>query len=274
MTSDGKDAIDDDGVNCESVKREVDEGSLRFAQDHFFGIGDEADAGDFRIFEESVHAFEFVEEIADVDEIAVRGQVEGRDAIGDGADGLQEIPLKGKDVLHIPIESGGHADEAQRFGGGSGIEDDDVVTLLAAVLVDVHHRAELFHAGKDGEFFGFDSADAGSAEDGTDVGGDFLPVALDLFLDIELEDGEAVVDRERVRSFVVEKLGIEVEGIGETVGRVNTHHQSAVTEGGEFYAGGRGEAGLAYAAFAAEEKNPHGDIISPMTVFPAGLRIA
>ena len=116
-----------------------------------------------------VNAFEFVEEIADVGEIAVRGEIERRDAIGDGADGFQEIPLKGKDVLHVPIESGGHADEAERFGGGRGVEDDDVVALLAAVLVDVHHGAELFHAGKDGEFFGFDSADAGGAQDGNDI---------------------------------------------------------------------------------------------------------
>ena len=227
-----------------------------------------------RIFQEVVNAFELVKEIADVDEVAVRGEVEGRDAIGDGAHGFQQIPLKRKNVLHVPIERGGHADEAEGFGGGSGVEDDDVVALLAAVLVDVHHGAELFHAGKDGEFFGFDSADAGSAQYGADVGGDFLPVALDLFLNIELEDGEAIIDGERVGSFVVEELGIEVEGIGEAVGRVNAHHQGAVTEGGEFYAGRRGEAGLADAAFAAEEKNPHRGIISPMTVFPLPLRIA
>ena len=61
----------------------------------------------------------------------------------------------------------------------------------------------------------------------------------------------------------MKELGIEVEGIGQAVRGVNAHHQRPVPERGEFHAGGRGEAGLADAAFAAEEKNPHGDIISP-----------
>ena len=39
-----------------------------------------------------------------------------------------------------------------------------VVALLAAELVHVHHGAELFHAGQDGEFFGLDVADAGGAQ--------------------------------------------------------------------------------------------------------------
>ena len=216
-----------------------------------------------RIFHDFVNAFEFLEEIADVDEVAVGGQLERRDAIGDGADGFQQIPLKGKNVLHVPVERGGHADEAQRFGGRRGVEHDHVVALLAPVLVDVHHGAELFHAGKNGEFLGFHAADAGGAQHGTDVGRDLLPVALDLFLDVQFEDRKPVIDRQRIGSLRVEEVGVEIEGIGQAVRGVDAHHQRAVAELGEFDAGGRGQAGLAHAALAAEEKNPHGDIISP-----------
>ena len=48
------------------------------------------------------------------------------------------------------------------------------------------------------------------------------------------------------------KLGFEVEGIGQAVRGIDAHHQGAVTEAGELQAGGGRETGFADAAFAAE----------------------
>ena len=86
-----------------------------------------------------------------------------------------------------------------RFGGRRTIEHDHVITAFAPELVDVHHGAQLFHAGQDGQFFRFDVADAGGAQDGNHVGGDLAPVPLDLLLDVHFMDGQAVGDRDKGR---------------------------------------------------------------------------
>src|SRR5579864_7722853 len=78
--------------------------------------------------------------------------------------------------------------------GGSAVENDDLVTILAPELIDIHHGAQFFHAGQDGQLFGFDIADAGGAKDRDDVGGDFAPVAFDFLLDVDLLDGEVGVN--------------------------------------------------------------------------------
>ena len=61
---------------------------------------------------------------------------------------------------------------------------DHVIALLAAVLVDVHHGAEFFHAGKNGQFFGLHVFDAGGAQHGDGVGRNFLPMPPDLMLNV------------------------------------------------------------------------------------------
>src|SRR5439155_1351196 len=83
----------------------------------------------------------------------------------------------------------------------------------------VHHCAELFHAGEDGQLLGFHVADAGGAQNGNHVGGDFAPVPLDLLLDIDFVDGEVVVDLQRVAGLGVEEAGFQVEGVGKAVRR-------------------------------------------------------
>ena len=55
----------------------------------------------------------------------------------------------------------------------------------------------------------------------------------------------------------VEEGGVKVERIGEAVGGVDAHYESAVTAFGEFDTGGGGYAGFTDAAFTAEEKNTH-----------------
>ena len=46
------------------------------------------------ILHDFVDAFELGEESVDIGEVAVGGQLEGRDAIGDRAHGLEQIPLE------------------------------------------------------------------------------------------------------------------------------------------------------------------------------------
>src|ERR1035441_1901506 len=63
---------------------------------------------------------------------------------------------------------------------GIGLNHDGVLIFHPPVLIDIHHGAQLFHAGQNGEFFRLDTADARGAQHGAYIGGDFLPVALDL----------------------------------------------------------------------------------------------
>ena len=221
------------------------------------GIGDQAHAGDLGIFQQFVDAVQLAEQVLDVGEVAVGGQFDRRHAIGERPHGLEDAALEGEDVLHVPLERGRHADEAHGFGGRGAIEHDDVVAVLAAELVDVHHGAQLFHAGEDGEFLGLDVADAGGAQHGDDVGGDLAPVALDLLLDIDFVDGEVVVDGVGVAGLAVEEVGFEVEGVGQAVGGIDAHDQRAIAEARELQAGGGGETGFPDASFAAEEKDAH-----------------
>lgn len=253
----GEDAVDDDAVNGEAVEGEVDEGALGFADDHFLGVGDEADAGDLGVFHEVVDALDFFVEVFDVGEVGVGGEVDGGDAVGEGADGFKDAALEGEDVLHVPVEGGGHGDEAEGFGGGGAVEDDDVVAAVFAPLVDVHHGGEFFHAGEDGHFLGFDVVEAGGFEDAGDVAGDLLPVAFDFLLDVDFVDVEVGGDFAGVGGGGVEEAGFEVEGVGEGVGGVDAHDEGAVAELGEADAGSGGEAGFADTAFAAEEEDTH-----------------
>ena len=170
---------------------------------------------------------------------------------------FQDAALEGKDVLHVPLERGRHADEAHGFGGGRAVEHDDVVALLAAELVDVHHGAQLFHAGEDGEFLGLDVADAGGAQHRDHVGGDFAPVPLDLLLNIDLVDGEVVVDGVGVAGLGVEEAGFQIEGVGQAMRRIDAHDQGAIAEPGELQTGGSGKTGFPDASFAAKEKDAH-----------------
>ncbi len=146
------------------------------------------------IFQQFADAIEATEQILNVGEVTIRREFHGRNAIGDGPHRFEDPALEREDVLHVPFERGGHADEAHGFGGGRAIEHDDVVALFAAELIDVHHGAQLFHAGKDGQFLGFDVADAGGAQHGDHVGRNFAPVAFDLLLDVDFVDGELLVD--------------------------------------------------------------------------------
>ncbi len=191
-------AIHDDAIDRQTVQREIDECPLRFAQHHFLGIGDQPDAGDLRIFEQFRNPFQSPEQLLDIAEVAVRGQLHRRNAIGHRPHGFENSALEREDVLHVPFERGGHADEAHGFGGGRAIEHDHLVTPLAPVLIHVHHRAQLFHAGQNGQLLGLHVADAGGAQDGNHIGGDLAPVPLDLLLDVDLLDGEVVVDRQRI----------------------------------------------------------------------------
>ena len=164
-------------------------------------------------------------------------------------------------MLHVPIERGGHADEPKRFGGRGGVRHNDVVALLLAVLIDVHHGAELFHAGENGEFFGFDAANASGSQHRTHVRGDLLPMTLDLFLNIQLENGEAIGDLQRIGGLRVEEVVVQVKAVGQAVRWIDAHDQGAVAKFGEFHSGRSSEAGFADAALAGEHENPHENII-------------
>ena len=188
---------------------------------------------------------------------SVGGKLHGRDSIGDRPHRFYDSALEGKDMLHVPLERGRHAHEAHRFGSGGAIEHDHVVALFAAKLVDVHEGAKLFHAREDGELLGLHVANAGGAQYGNHVGGDFAPVPLDLLLDIDFVDGEVVVNLQRVAGLGIEEAGLEVKGIGQAVRRIDAHHQGSIAELGKLQSGSSGQTRLTDTPLAAEKQDAH-----------------
>src|SRR5208283_826707 len=114
----------------------------------------------------------------------------------------------------------------------------------------------------------FDVADPSRAQYRNDIGGDLLPVALDLFLNVQFENGQTVLNRKRIRGLDLKQFDIQIERICQAVSGINAHDQGAVAQLGESHACCRSEARFAYAAFAAEQQNPHTLIVREE---PAGL---
>src|SRR6201987_879448 len=166
----------------------------------------------------------------DIREITVGRQFKRGDTIGNRTDGFKQGTLERKDMLHIPVQRGGHANETHGFSSRRCIEYDDVVAVLAAIQVDVHHGAELFHSRQNGQFFRFDVADSRRTQYRNDVGGDLLPVTLDFLLNVQFENIQAVLNRERVGGLHLKQVNIEVERIGQAMSGVNAHDQGAVAE--------------------------------------------
>src|SRR6266404_2882559 len=186
------------------MQRKIHKRTLRLAKDHLLWIGDQPYGGGVRILEDFVNASQFLEEIMDIREITVGRQFKRGDTIGNRTHGFKQGTLERKDMLHVPVQRGGHANETHGFSSGRCIEYDDVVAVLAAILVDVHHGAELFHARQNGQFFGFDVADSRRTQYRDDIGGDLLPVALDLFLNVQFENGQAGLNWKRIRGLDLE----------------------------------------------------------------------
>ena len=59
-------------------------------------------------------------------------------------------------------------------------------------------------------------------------------MALDFLLDVDLVDGQLLVDRIGVAGLAVEEAGFEVEGVGQAVRRIDAHDQGAIAEAREF----------------------------------------
>ncbi len=82
-------------------------------------------------------------------------------------------------------------------------------------------------------------------------------MALDFLLDIDFVDGQPLVDGVRIAGLAVEQLGFEIERVRQAMGRVDAHHQGAVSETGKFQTGSRRQAGFPHPSFAAEQKDAH-----------------
>src|ERR1035437_1303075 len=139
---------------------------------------------------------------------------------------------------------------------------DSAVALLAAELVHVHQRAQLFHPRQNGQLLGLHVADAGGAQHRDHVGRDLLPMTLNLLLDIDFVDGQPLVDGIRVPGLAMEQLGFDVEGVRQAMGGVDAHHQGAVSETGEFQPGSRRQTGFPHPSLPAEQKDAHNSILA------------
>ena len=86
-------------------------------------------------------------------------------------------------------------------------------------------------------------------------------MALDFLLDVDFVNGQAVVDRVRIAGLGVEQSGLQIERIGQAMGRIDAHHQGPVPQAGKLQPGGRGQAGFSHASFTAEQKDAHSFIL-------------
>ncbi len=86
-------------------------------------------------------------------------------------------------------------------------------------------------------------------------------MALDLLLDVDFVNRQAVADGVRVAGLTVEEVRLEVEGVGQAVRRVHAHHQRAIAQARKLEAGGGRQAGFSHASLAAEQKDAHSFIV-------------
>src|ERR1700747_3311318 len=166
------------------MQRKIYKRALRLTKHHLLWIGDQPHGSSARILHDVVNTFQLLEEITNIREITVRRQLKRSDTICNRTHGFKQVPLKWEDMLHVPVQCRGHANEAHGLCSGRRIEYDYVITPLAAILVDVHHGAELFHARQNGQFFGFYVADSRRSQNRNDIRRDLLPMAPDLSLNI------------------------------------------------------------------------------------------
>jgi hypothetical protein len=129
--------------------------------------------------------------------------------------------------------------------------------LLPAELVDVHHRAQLFHARQNGKLFRLDVADAGRPQHRNHVRGDLAPVPFDLLLDVDFVDRQPLVDGVGIAGLRMKETHLEIERVRQAVGRIDAHHQGPIPETRELQARSGSQTGLPDAPFAAEEQDAH-----------------
>jgi hypothetical protein len=60
----------------------------------------------------------------------------------------------------------------------------------------------------------------------------------------------------------MKQLSLDVEGVRQAMGRVDAHHQGAVSETGKFQPGSRRQTGFPHPSFAAEQKDAHNSILA------------
>jgi len=96
-----------------------------------------------------------------------------------------------------------------------------------------------------------------------------MPILLNLSLDIYFVDPKAFGDAKGLCGSAIKQAGFQVEGIGEGVRRVHAHHHCAVTQLRQARARCRRQTRFAHAAFAAEQKDPHGPVTYPFSSLAA-----
>jgi hypothetical protein len=82
-------------------------------------------------------------------------------------------------------------------------------------------------------------------------------MTLDLVVDVDFLDEQAIDYLNGLRSVAVEKRATKIERIGQAMSGINAHDERSFPMFGKVNSCCRRDARFAYATFAAEEKNPH-----------------
>ena len=118
-------------------------------------------------------------------------------------------------MFHIPLHRGGHRHKAKALASRGAVQHHRFVALFLVPFVDVKQRAQFLHAGEDGHFFGLNFAQAGGAQERTDVRPNALPVLFDFFLDVDFVNPEPVGHLERLIGFGIKQAGLKIKRIGQ-----------------------------------------------------------
>src|SRR5439155_12349606 len=77
----------------------------------------------------------------------------------------------------------------------------------------------------------------------------------------------------RIAGLGIEQASLQIERVGEAVGRVNAHDQGAVAEFGKLQPGSGRQTRFPYTALAAEEQDAHAFILSTSVAGPDEERL-
>ena len=142
-------AVDNHGIDAQPIQAKIHKRALRLFDNNFLWIRHQPHRRNFRIGEHAIDAFQFIKKVLDILEVGIARQRHVANALNHGPRNSRQIPLKFKNTVHIPLQRRRNAHEPERFACRRAIEDDDIVSLLAHVLVNIEERADFFHPRKD-----------------------------------------------------------------------------------------------------------------------------
>ena len=247
-----EDAVDHDRVGQVPVQVEVGERAPRLVDDHPIRGHHQPHRDVLVVAQDLVHGNQVANETLDVVEDLGARQRDVEHGAREGAGGVEDPALLGKDLVQPPARDVGKRQQPQRLAGRRAVDDHRVVVAGLVVALDRQQAEQLVHPGRDGQLLGADAVDATGDQQVAEPVLHAGPVALHLLLGADLLAPEQVADRDGLGA---ERLAQDVR---QAVRRIGAEHHRAQARCGAAARGGRGDRRLADAALARVEDRARG----------------